>query len=449
MDIAPITKSAIPQTGFAALAGVSAIGAPLESLALPLAGAESGASIVDISDLGQLLAAASGFQAQPASAGFGDLVRATQFFVGTLNRFQTSSSDLQQNPLGTPFDNVLALALDAPTTSGDGASLRTRLAQAGVTFEETSIAGNAGQFRVDLVALRDAFEADPDGTTALLQQAFQTLAQFAARLSVQNPDLSAASENSALPGSASASLFGADLFAAPFIASENLAAALRQLLADQALRAVRATSPAPLQPAAPIFAETAAAPGSDVVNDGVTAATGTIAVAPAATATVDQPAPSRAPSSLNAATIPELGVRAGAAGVAAIFRDLAAPATIAVTAEGTAQTGTRTPVSPEDSDNLRFRAIDPSVAAAIAAYRVGDGFFGTPATDTARALPELITDIAAVTRVRPVTLDLHDGAGDAWRSKAARDEVHPLDQPDLFAAFRGMASSRPSASPAI
>lgn len=63
-------------------------------------------------------------------------------------------------------------------------------------------------------------------------------------------------------------------------------------------------------------------------------------------------------------------------------------------------------------------ARDPSVAAAVAAYRLGDGAVPTNKREQPESEPG--SDISAVGKVSSAALDPHDDSSDARRNEAAR-----------------------------
>jgi hypothetical protein len=77
-------------------------------------------------------------------------------------------------------------------------------------------------------------------------------------------------------------------------------------------------------------------------------------------------------------------------------------------------------------------ALDPSVAAAVAAYRLGDG--AVPTNKPAQARPEPRSDIRAVSESRSAALDPHDDSGDARRNEAARNAALALAENKALAA---------------
>jgi hypothetical protein len=220
--------------------------------------------------------------------------------------------------------------------------------------------------------------------------------------------------NSAFPASASASPFDVlpnvlpnvvpDLTPTALpVASLNAAdAALQSSLADQALRNALDANPVPAAPAvetvapadAPSIAAQAGAELSapDQVGNPIA-----LPVASAATA--------------NAAVVAQVPVQQAPGP--------AVPAPLAALDDG------RAPL-----------ALDPSVAAAVAAYRLGDGTTGLAANRPAASLSEPDTEIGAIDRIRPVELDPQDGSGDARRNEKARNAALALEESKALAATR-------------
>lgn len=395
MNISPLVSPSISPPRFAAPVGVEAFTAPLDPPSLSdFAGLGSGASIVDISPLGQLLSAAASFQAQQvpsttissgagqtaSGTGFGELLSAAQFFVEAFNNFQNSTPSILQQPLHAPTDNPLLLALNALPASGTGQSLLASLAQVGINFQEAAVPGNTGQFKVDLNALQAAFNTDPAGTTSLLTRAFQALGQIAAKLAGQNASLFSSEAISPPFQSAAAITFDVNALAGPLstLNSADAAAvnaALQSLVSDQALSRALGANPAQVQAAAD--KNTAAAVTS-------AAATPAMPIPQAATAESSQ-------GVTDNATVP-------AANAAAL------PAVAAAGSAAATDAPTVAPAAPFNDGHVP--ALDPSIAAAIAAYRVGDNVAAGSASNAADALA--VTEVGAVTRIQPVSLDLHD-----------------------------------------
>jgi hypothetical protein len=81
-------------------------------------------------------------------------------------------------------------------------------------------------------------------------------------------------------------------------------------------------------------------------------------------------------------------------------------------------------------------ALDPSVAAAVAAYRLGDGALGVSGSKPAAPLSEPDTDISAVGSARSLELDPQDGSSIAKRNETAHNAVLALEENKALAATR-------------
>lgn len=274
MNIPPLASPAVAPVSLPELDAVSRIAAPIDALAQPLANllVIGNASIVDLSNLGQLLSASSVLQQQAASVGaadaaeavgeqnpsanvddgFGRLLAAAQLFVGAFNQFQSSNINDIADPLVASFQNPLLVAINGlPPSSGsesgsvEGQSLFAGLSQVGFSFQNgaSNPAGNA-QLTIDPSALESAFNANPAQTSALLTQTFQTIGQLAATVAGQNTDLFVSGADAALPASPF-DLFPAALPPTPFDGSAVRAAALQADVTDQANQTPVAANPAP------------------------------------------------------------------------------------------------------------------------------------------------------------------------------------------------------------
>jgi hypothetical protein len=274
VNIPPLASPAVAPVSLPELDAVSRIAAPIDALAQPLANllVIGNASIVDLSNLGQLLSASSVLQQQAASVGaadaaeavgeqnpsanvddgFGRLLAAAQLFVGAFNQFQSSNINDIADPLVASFQNPLLVAINGlPPSSGsesgsvEGQSLFAGLSQVGFSFQNgaSNPAGNA-QLTIDPSALESAFNANPAQTSALLTQTFQTIGQLAATVAGQNTDLFVSGADAALPASPF-DLFPAALPPTPFDGSAVRAAALQADVTDQANQTPVAANPAP------------------------------------------------------------------------------------------------------------------------------------------------------------------------------------------------------------
>ena len=76
------------------------------------------------------------------------------------------------------------------------------------------------------------------------------------------------------------------------------------------------------------------------------------------------------------------------------------------------------------------------MAAAVAAYRLGDVIVNTPRVELAQAESDTVAEVGGVARVAPVTLDLHDSNRNGGRNGAGRNAVQTPAQSELFSAVQ-------------
>ena len=191
--------------------------------------------------------------------------------------------------------------------------------------------------------------------------------------------------------------------AVPVIAVGAADAALQAALADQALRNALAANPAPVAATPAPTAPVAVTP---------------VPTAPVATTPVSAVAATPAPTAPVAATpVPTVPVAVTPVPASPI----ASAAQVAAPLAGLA--GDRAPL-----------ALDPSVAAAVAAYRLGASGLTASANSPAPRLPDPATEIVAVSRTGLVALDPHDGSSDARRNEAARNGALTLAETRALAA---------------
>jgi hypothetical protein len=485
MDITPLERiSAASPVSFSALVGIDAP-APTAVVA-----AEDKASIVDLSDFGQFLSLATAFRAQYASASsvgntgeqnpgigpdVGKFIASANLLVDSFNNFLTGNIDSLQNDAA--FNAALLAGLDAQHVSGDGKTLLESLVKIGINFEEPSLHAGAGRFTIDQTALRAAFNADPAATSSLLAQTFQTLGRLAARLAGQNASLFATGTNSALAGAALTSQFELGSLAGPISSLDSadaavVDAALHRLLADRALSDALGANPKPTETivtvndaAAPVGGvTTASALGADEAMAETSLAMAEYIVNAAAIPAVKTAVDSVAENQAEPVNPPASDVSRPVAGLETLTPDPAAiaspgivfePGNPAVTAQNlpaagvqpAASSGTEASVAEPSAkttaglNDARSQALDTSVAAAIAAYRVSDSAIGPMAGNEVKHTIEPIAGIAAVVRVPPVTLDLHDDAGAAQRNEGARKEVHAPGLRDALARTRALPAA--------
>ena len=498
MHIAPLAAPAVSPVRLPELGKVNPSAASTELLAQQAVVAS--ASTVYLSRLGQLLSASALLQQQTGSQatgsvdavgeqgasvnlddGFGRLLAAAQLFVDAYNQFQNGDVSEVQDPLAAPFDNVLLLAINELPGVDNGKSLLASLQQVGIGFQEdvSNLVGNA-QLTIDATALQSAFNANPAGTSALLGQAVQTIGVLAAQLAGQNLDLFTGADV-ALP----ASPFDVLPVTLPSIPAD--AAVPGALAAQAALTANLAPAPAASVPAASssVAPPAAVAPqlmqasSLDQSNDlaanpdfppiAVASNAQTVASSVLPASSFDglpnlvpnlEPAasPTASPtSSLNVAVAPAYAPVIAA--VAPVGGDLNAPdpvanpsatpvASVATTpAAGVApapvpqaqvpvqQAQVAAPLAALD-DGRAPLALDPSVAAAVAAYRLGDGALGVPGSKPVAPLSEPDTDISAVGSARSLELDPQDGSSMARRNETAHNAALALEENKALAATR-------------
>ena len=242
-----------PASSLYSLFGTQAVD-PLALLGLPTATQYSGSipfgtsAIVELSGLGQLLAATSTFQdalanLQPGSADsglgqnfgtdFGSLAAEAQNFVDSFNALQNALAGLQSgagpltgDALAAQFAQALGDQATATFTNGTGP---TTLADIGIAQSDS------GTLSIDLQALQTAYQANASGTFSLLAQAAQSLGQVAAGYADQAGAESATLGSVAQLGSGLSLLFGSDL-----TASNNFG--LADLLALSSLSSGNATT---------------------------------------------------------------------------------------------------------------------------------------------------------------------------------------------------------------
>lgn len=255
MNISPINTTVVGPLDFSTVGGVSALLPNIDltatSAADAIAALSDTASLVDLSAIGQLLSAVATYQAMklPAvttpvdTATTAAYTAAAQVFVDAVNNFQAQNSAASSGDvLGLPADSSLIQALNVATADGSGNTLLTALAKIGITYQESAIPGNPGQFMLDSKVFQAALTSSPAATAALLAQAFQALGQAAKKLLEQNAALFNGSDivtvNAATPAVATA--VTAPTPVASQLNSVQTAAvegALHSTMADEALNA--------------------------------------------------------------------------------------------------------------------------------------------------------------------------------------------------------------------
>ncbi len=149
-------------------------------------------TVVGISGLGQLLAAAATFQdklqaLQPGTAtsgggqnfgtDFASLAAETQSLVDAINGLQNSVANISgaSSQLGGSVAGAAGLTqslnAQAQASYSNGNSTLTDLSQLGIKFQPSQIPGAGGKLSIDLGKLQSAFNTDATGAFALLAKA--------------------------------------------------------------------------------------------------------------------------------------------------------------------------------------------------------------------------------------------------------------------------------------
>jgi hypothetical protein len=399
MSIAPITLPTIDPAIVFAVAGVKAnqISALTESAQANL---ESTSSIVDLSSLGQLLSAAAAIQAAPITAGstaaqgtasgtasgtgFDAFLAATELFFNSYDNIQASSLDNAQNVLGSSFDDATLQALTDTVATGSGTSLLASLATLGIDYQAVSpLTGGSAQFTIEPTTLQSAWNANPTATSALLQQAFQTLSQVATTSVMDNLNLFATPTNTSLATGVPASQVNLGALAASIATltpaqMEVFNAALQNLLGQQALsNTVAESAQVPTnETAAPLAATT------------VTTAENTVAVNQAA---LPAPAPAPAPATMlppvPAAAAPQVATSTnnGASAANAVVPNQASlPNQVAVTTIATATASAAANATPATAAvNAPAQSTAPTATQPISVQQAAEA---TQAAEAAQAV---------------------------------------------------------------
>ncbi|MFZ6751624.1 hypothetical protein [Undibacterium sp. Ren11W] len=77
-----------------------------------------------------------------------------------------------------------------------------------------------------------------------------------------------------------------------------------------------------------------------------------------------------------------------------------------------------------------FAALNPYLAAAVAAYRVNEAMGRVPNYERVPRVAEVVPGVAAVSRVRPVSLDLHESADESRSNQTRRSGVEAPVSPE-------------------
>jgi hypothetical protein len=370
VNITPLDTKAIPPATISLVTALDSstlpIGTPAASGIMGIGGA---ASVVDISSFGQLISIVSSFQAAQAATGSAGntlqtVTASAELLVGTVNQFAVNNNNSVESLLANAADAPLQTVFNVPSTSNPAETLQAALAQVGITAASNATeTGQAGQLNLNQASLRAAFSANPSGTAAVLNQAFAALGKFAATVVRQNASLLALEGDTAPAAVAAGNQ--AEPSASP-TAPSPANAALQSVLNDLALSTAAGESSLNQQP---------------VTQNAASQTAGT--PAPAAVSTN----PAVANTTATKAT-PQTGATTAGSSTTANTQAIPAPSTLTQ------------PVS----------AADPAIAAAVAAYRVGESNARNQENDAEASSGELVTDVVEVVRVNPVKFDPHGAA---------------------------------------
>lgn len=190
----------ISPVGLFGLGALNPISAPLATTQSSLSFLAGGSTVVELSGLGQLLSAVAIFQnrlavLQPGSTDsgigqnfgtdFGSLAAEAQSFVESFNGLQGSLNGLTGFFGGfATSSSITQLASNlnkrVATVFDNGDSALTRLSDLGIEFQPSPIPGFVGSLSIDMKAMKAAFDADPEGSFALLAQAVDSFEELAA-----------------------------------------------------------------------------------------------------------------------------------------------------------------------------------------------------------------------------------------------------------------------------
>jgi hypothetical protein len=84
-------------------------------------------------------------------------------------------------------------------------------------------------------------------------------------------------------------------------------------------------------------------------------------------------------------------------------------------------------------------SINPSVAAAVAAYRLGEIVVAQKSDELASVVSEIVPDVSVIPRIDALELEPHDGNSDDARIAAALNEVKTSVQRAAFKAANGQS----------
>ncbi|PRC90920.1 hypothetical protein [Solimicrobium silvestre] len=451
MDISPIDSTVIPTIKLDALADLDANAAPVAPL-IASPQPDNVASIVIFSPLSQLLAATVKFQTQQAnqtqqvSAGattstgtsldFKQLSEITTLFVDAFNNFQTSIASSVANPFDSVFNNALLTGIQTENTQSGSSSIQSfidSLAEVGINFQAGTDFMSPSQFQIDWTTLASAYNANPAQTSALLSNAFQALGAIEENLllSQQGLNLPGNEINPVLYDGVSASQIDTSAVAAELnslINAEgpNVYDSAQLLLAsEQLIEALDANLIASQTAAAKTSAAvTAATVATNTVEDNLNIAT-TASNAELASIEVTPPLvvvtnPANSPAANALVSNSDVSV---ANANSAVINSVNANASTSVS---------------NTQATLEAVVIDPLIAVAVAAYRVGEAISAIPSDKPLNPAPESIQDIDQIPKVAPVTSNLHGGSNEGGHNQAAHNAA-----PDQSAGISSESASVP------
>ncbi len=372
------------------------------------------------------------------------------------------SSDAPRALAGSPAqaDGTAALAQAA----GAPSNAAPPLTAAATTFQPD---GGAARLSADQLRTGGAaFAGVPAATTTDSSAtagingvpAASTADRAGAADSVPSPAATATSDR-ATTGTGTPQSFGAADAATPLAADLAAGLAVQAQLAAAAQAqsaAAQAQSTAPATASTTTVSSGSAAPaanaGAATASVPTPSSQASAVAAQAALPGTSAPTPSAStPSDANGAAqgdVNGLAARAPDSALPTIGADAQAPGSaqspLAPGAQSVAASSDMQPTPPQNNVHSAVEvARDTSIAAAIAAYRFGDGSVGPPAHDKLPATPDAALRVSATTRVEPVALAPHDQANDAWRNEQARAAMRALEH-----GRREAQTTRPAGGPA-
>lgn len=391
MDISSVTSSSIFQTGLFANTGVQSVVFAIDT---PATTGTSNVDNVDISGLGKLLSAASLFESgilqstADSPNGFSTLATATQFFADAFNSYLQSGFGDSQTASGGSLGNLFVQLLDSRlnAASDNGASIISRLADIGISFQSSSTQSDTAQMIIDFQALQSAFNADQTGTITLLTQATQSIALLAAEFSgtlVQLENLTQTDTSQILPVTVASN--GAQATTTDLATTTQPTTALALTEATSPATTAQPTATAPLSAAgSPATTEAGAAPTQTTTVSQATATQATAAETTTPATTTELPTTAVQPTAtapLSAAGSPTTA-EAGTASTQTTT-ELPTTATQPAAAETTATTTEQPTTAAQPTATALLSAIESPATTVTASTQTTTGL---PATTTPLAL---------------------------------------------------------------